>query len=300
MGITLNSLSQLCSSGILSKTGDKVLDIGSSNLYQADLDSLYSYAQQFELARDGDLEIFFQTLSKGAEYTPESGGKNESFVGQLLERVGIHYEAIDIADGYRTTIFDLNHQQVPDAWKGKFDVVMNFGTTEHLLNQFNAFKVIHDATKQNGYMVHSLPFLGYCDHGYFTYTPRCMFDMAGYNNYEVVHFEFEGPGSLNDVYAPLRDYSSYFPYLNNALDNMRGSPLESFFKDQIIPNIALKIIYRKINQHPFVGALEMTTSVGAVPRTVSGIYAGQTQSLSKSSPRASGLLDWLRLFSKKR
>lgn len=35
---------------------------------------------------------------------------NESFVGELFEQSGFVYNAIDIADGYRTSIVDLSHQ----------------------------------------------------------------------------------------------------------------------------------------------------------------------------------------------
>jgi hypothetical protein len=44
----------------------------------------------------------------------------------------------------------LNHEPTPQKFVGDFDLVVNFGTTEHLLNQYNAFKVIHDATKVGG------------------------------------------------------------------------------------------------------------------------------------------------------
>jgi hypothetical protein len=47
---------------------------------------------------------------------------------------------------------------------------------------------------------HSLPGIGYVDHGYITYTSRCFFDLAGYNGYEVVDFWFEGPGGDNNLY----------------------------------------------------------------------------------------------------
>jgi hypothetical protein len=44
-----------------------------------------------------------------------------------------------------------------------------------------------------------------------------MFDFAGYNEYEVVGFWFEGPAGSNDLFAPVRDYPLYFPNLTKTL-----------------------------------------------------------------------------------
>jgi hypothetical protein len=52
-----------------------------------------------------------------------------------------------------------------------------------VLNQLKAFRVIHDAVKSDGYIVVILPSVGYVD---YAYTPRVFFDIAGYNDYELV------------------------------------------------------------------------------------------------------------------
>ncbi|MDA0226402.1 MAG: hypothetical protein O2975_09865, partial [Proteobacteria bacterium] len=95
--------------------------------------------------------------------------------------------------------------------------MLNFGTTQHILNQYNSFKVIHDATRLGGFIHHSLPGVGYSDHGYITYTARCFFDIAGYNEYEVVDFWMDGPGGANDMLRGVRSYSGYFPALKRVL-----------------------------------------------------------------------------------
>lgn len=70
-----------------------------------------------------------------------------------------HSSSIDIAKGYKTTVFDLNTEQAPQHWKDNFDLVLNFGTTEHVFNQSNAFNTIHNMTKKNAFIMHQ-PFLG--------------------------------------------------------------------------------------------------------------------------------------------
>jgi hypothetical protein len=158
---------------------------------------------------------------------------------------------------------------------------MNFGTTEHILNQFNCFKVIHDATKVGGYIFHSsLPALGYVDHGYITYTGRCFFDIAGFNEYEVVEFWFEGPAGRNNLYDSVRSYRKYFPALERTLAEIGHSENANALNELGIPDVSINIIYRKVKEKPFWGALESSTSVGEIPVHVTDSYAGHVPTTS--------------------
>lgn len=272
MGITLKAIQTLQAKSVLTSATRGVLDVGSSNLYQATPQGILEFLKVFGIGQDDASVAFAEKVARGSAYDNVSGGKNEAFVGELFERAGLRYEAIDIADGYRTTILDLNHQPAPPEFVGAFDLVINFGTTEHLLNQYNAFKVLHDSVRIGGFIVHSLPCVGYANHGYFTYTPRCMFDLAGYNRYEVVDFWFEGPGNGNDLFQPLSDYSSYFPALTAATKTMKSREIGDYLSQMQLRDIALQVVFRKVHAAPFLGALETTTSVGKIPESVRGEY----------------------------
>lgn len=287
MGLTLRMMQRMQDMGLFGTGQTRVLDVGSSNLYQATPEGIRNFIKSRGVEVTPDMGPFIEKLAKGSEYNTATGGANESFAGELFEKAGMRYDAIDIADGYGTTILDLNHQPAPPDFVGAFDAVINFGTTEHLLNQYNAFKVLHDSTKVGGYIVHSLPCIGYTNHGYFTYTPRCMFDLAGYNQYEVKDFWFEGPGGKNDLYAPLRDYASYFPKLMDAVGEKGISAIGKAIEALDLPDIALMIVYRKVNSNSFAGALEMTTSVGHVPEAVSSRYVGAQDAVAAAQPAPS-------------
>jgi hypothetical protein len=69
-------------------------------------------------------------------------------------------------------VLDLNYDEVPAENRGRYDLVTNFGTTEHVVNQLNAFKIIHDLTAPGGVMIHELPAQGQIDHGFFAYNPK--------------------------------------------------------------------------------------------------------------------------------
>lgn len=292
MGITQASIEKLDGIGLFKRDGMAVLDVGSSNLYSASEEGVKSFLAHYSPdLEEADVDAFATELSQGSGYSPGIGGTNDAFVGQLFEKAGFVYNAIDIADGYRTTIVDLNHQAVPDDFVSKFDLVLNFGTTEHLLNQYNAFRFIHNSVKVGGYIVHSLPCVGYSNHGYLTYTPRCFFDLAGFNQYEVTDFWFDACDSDNDLYAPLRDYATYFPALNDTIANGNTTDGGKIVSALNVPDVSIFIVMRKVKDTPFVGPMETSTSVGDVlpdgnPAASEGAVSAAEQAVKTPSPVA--------------
>lgn len=272
MGISLQAIEKMQALGLFGSGRISILDIGSSNLYSASADGLQKFLAAHGITVTPEIGAFSETLEKGSAYDKVSGGSNGAFVGELFEKMGARYDSIDIASGYRTTILDLNHQSAPRKFVGAFDLVLNFGTTEHLLNQYNAFKVMHDSVKVGGYIVNALPCIGFFDHGYVTYTPRCMFDLAGYNEYEIVGFWYDGPNGKNDLFAPIRNYSTYFPNLADSLAFKDRSDSGDALAQLNLPDVGLMVVYRKVKDRPFAGALERSTSVGSVPDSVTEDY----------------------------
>src|SRR5436305_1897732 len=134
MGVAYKYVRKMDELGLFNERGTSILDIGSSNLYSATANDIKDFVgKHAPRAMDG-IDEFAARLSYGSDYDPVSGGRNGTFVGELFERAGMNYTSFDIADGYRTTIFDLNHTALPKSLQKKFDLVLNFGTTEHILN----------------------------------------------------------------------------------------------------------------------------------------------------------------------
>ncbi len=104
----------------------------------------------------------------------------------LFERLGIEYFCIDVDSSDVALRLDLNFDACPDNHRGQYQFVTNHGTTEHLLNQYNSFRVMHDLAATGALMLHALPFLSYVDHGYFNYQPNLFIDIARANDYELL------------------------------------------------------------------------------------------------------------------
>jgi hypothetical protein len=285
MGIEFSYIKKLDELGLFREGGVSILDIGSSNLYGAKVEDIKSFVQKYAPLKGfltkfvppplESIDRFASRLSDGSAYNSVTGGRNEAFAGELFEKAGMSYVSLDIADGYRTRILDLNRDALPSMLRASFDLVLNFGTTEHILNQLNCFKVIHEAVKVGGCIFHSLPAIGYVDHGYITYTGRCFFDIAGYNEYEIIACWFDGPGKANCIFDSLGSYSTYFPALKTALEHYAGTEQGRTLRELKIPDVGINVVYRKVKEKPFWCALESSTSVGTIPNAIVGAYQGR-------------------------
>jgi SAM-dependent methyltransferase len=92
------------------------------------------------------------------------------------------YASIDPGTPGSKYRFDLNRPVPIDQ---TFDVVCNFGTAEHIFNIAQLYETVHDRTRPGGLMVHSGPFTGWPDHGFFSLHPTLYFDLARENDYTI-------------------------------------------------------------------------------------------------------------------
>jgi hypothetical protein len=103
-------------------------------------------------------------------------------------KIGVgRYECID-GNKQGTVNFDLNLRWQHDAsgaWVGAFDLVTDFGTAEHVMNQGEVWRTVHDLCKPGGLIACEKPAQGYRDHGFFNYHPTFFRDLAGANGYEL-------------------------------------------------------------------------------------------------------------------
>ena len=104
----------------------------------------------------------------------------------LYDSLGIEYGCVDVDGRVGSVVMDLNFDSVPDAHKGKYDLVTNHGTSEHILNQYNVFKSMHEFAKVGGIFVHAVPFTVHLEHGFFNYQPNFFEALARYNSYETL------------------------------------------------------------------------------------------------------------------
>jgi hypothetical protein len=163
-----------------------VLDFGSQNIWgDVKLSDLRDFAATYGATIADD--------ALTAHVKP--GSKAE----HLMAAAGFRYRAFDVYSGGATQIFDLNLDQLEAADRERFDVVTNCGTSEHIANQFNVFKVAHEALKVGGVMLNFVPFYGQVDHGLFNYHPKFFTSLIANNGYELLYFGLSGVFNGGDI-----------------------------------------------------------------------------------------------------
>jgi hypothetical protein len=268
-----------------------VLDIGCSNLYGAEAPAILDFVQRHQpgVARD---EAWAASLAARSGYRSDGMALNQAFIGELLEAAGMSYAAVDIASSYKTTILDLNRETLPEGLVGQHDLVINAGTTEHILNQANAFSAIHDAAKVGGLIYHQVPAAGFAAHGYYCYTGKFFLDLGAYNHYELLDFWFDGPAGHDNLLDAVEGYKVYFPILGSYTGN-RTAPREARVNATPVPNMAVNVLYRRTSDKPFAGLLDVSTSVGSVGQSIFESYGRGLGTRIMSKVKRVATREWL-------
>lgn len=95
--------------------------------------------------------------------------------------------SIDLNRKNKAIPVDLDYP-IPNELVGRFDIVTNYGTLEHVNNQYQAFKNMHSMCKIDGVMLHSLPPIdNWKGHGRYYYTENFINQLEMYCGYEIVN-----------------------------------------------------------------------------------------------------------------
>ena len=248
----------------------KVLDIGCQNLFSIPVDGGLALLLDNGAARKtADLPGVERDVAglSARSIWPNTDG-SPVYLWEFLDLSTVEYLAYDIFPGPKTRIVDLNRDAAPAEHQGVFDCVFNFGTTEHVFNQYNAFKVIHSVTRVDGFIFHQVPTSGYVNHGYWIYSPRMFLELAEANDYRVEAFWVTGPqGSkiLDAVAAaPELVWDPLLP--ENDLGAWRRAPL---------PDGLINVLLRKTRDAEFRLPLDTTTTAGPVAAELAVAYGGE-------------------------
>jgi len=94
------------------------------------------------------------------------------------------YVSID-GNGRGTLTADLNLPVKLDP----FDLVTDFGTGEHIFDQAQVWRTLHDLTKRGGHIAFDRPAQGYQKHCYYLVNDCLFHDIADANGYDFIWME---------------------------------------------------------------------------------------------------------------
>lgn len=106
------------------------------------------------------------------------------------------YVSID-GNGRGTLVADLN-EPLPAEMAGAFDLATDFGTGEHIFDQAQVWRSLHDLVRPGGFIVFDRPASGYDKHSFYNIHEMLVRDLAAANGYALVRLERE-PGRKGDM-----------------------------------------------------------------------------------------------------
>jgi len=183
----------------------------------------------------------------------DTNNANQKPARLLYEALGMKYHCIDIDGRVGSLAMDLNFDTISDEHKGKYDLVTNHGTSEHILNQYNVFKTMHDLARAGAIFIHAVPFTVHLEHGFFNYQPNFFDALARYNSYDT----------LGVWIGPDWQLASFIPWDPMLLDYLALSS-----KTTHLLVVVQKKMYSKKFCVPFQEIYE-----GMMPDNVRGRYA---------------------------
>ncbi len=263
----------LTSIGAFGEGKARVLDIGSQNLMLAEADAIVEFARRFGATLGG--KALRDEAERIAHFSTPRPGERTSYLSELFDLTSIEYTSFDVCPALKTEIFDLNLQQLDPSRRETFDLVINCGTAEHVLNQLNCFSVMHDALKPGGIWFDQPPCVGFANHGYFLYHPKFYRDIARANDYAIedIWYSPAGHGPVLDKDIPIRAYETLH-------EKIETSPTEEQARGAYFN---LNVVLRKTRSGPFRLPLELEASHAAVDQGVAKQYAGPRAAGEKTS-----------------
>lgn len=226
-----------------------IVDIGAQQLANEvlrDQEIMPAYAAAFGVVE----RSFGSAPPKANAPGVEAQATDTPYAKDLWDWLGCRYAAIDYDSSPHCLKLDLNFDDVPTDHRGAYDLVTNFGTTEHVVNQLQAMKVIHDLARHRGIMLHTVPSQGNADHAMFNYNPKFFWCLSRSCRYHIHEMRFVV--AADDV--PLR--SNVLDYL--AINDPGNA---AWLERYRMVDGYLHVVMEKMEDIPFVPPIEVHAGV---------------------------------------
>lgn len=162
---------------------------------------VYSICEKY--FTDGNKKI----AELGCQYVmgDEWGGYGPPYFKNVFNHLDI--TSFDINGENGAVVVNLS-DDVPDEYRNKFDIVTNFGTTEHVKNQYVCWKNIFDMTRLDGIVISEIPkkgsWAGHCKYYFDESTFHSL--NKDFSIVEMMDVHYDGTGNL--IYCVLKKMHS--------------------------------------------------------------------------------------------
>jgi hypothetical protein len=155
---------------------------------------------------------------------PETMDMNEFF-----ERLGAQkVESLDVSSYEGATIVHDLNEPVPPKHSGRYTLVYDGGTMEHVFNVPTLLQNVHTLLSDTGTILHDSPMNGWVDHGFYQFSPTFYIDYYSKNKYDVL--------ASNMVMMDVNFFNSMgktIPYKPGSLDRVSIVPQDRTFYNNL-------------------------------------------------------------------
>ena len=147
---------------------------------------------------------------------------------QYYLSLGVNHVSLDLNGKDGAIPLDLD-VDIPKSFSNKFEVVTDYGTIEHVNNQYGVFKNVHNLCKEKGVMIHVLPHVkspnAVSERYYF--SQEFMEGLAKKNGYKILELEiYKDPPLENSKTWVIRTVffkTKNTPFVSkNEFESIRG------------------------------------------------------------------------------
>jgi hypothetical protein len=247
------------STGNLAKLGDlirsnefagrRIIDFGSQDLKIFSRDDLST------------LQSFVGSLGGPRNYLDKT--REEQFpllltAIDVFTAAGFQYTCCDVDQRPGTVYVDYNTLKFDRSLYGKFDIVANVGTTEHLPNPVAALFLMHWMCRTGGILFNEVPLSGWTNHGLNNLTAKFWHTLRWMNSYEVLSakIKYSDLGADNEnVTGPHLDF----------IENLRRAGENS---------ATIEIVFRKTSDRGFVVPYDAVLPQGDGGKAIAKLVMG--------------------------
>lgn len=198
------------------------------------------HGQQLSILELGTQDIVDESVKAALRSSISDTYYNDSKLFKFyLNELGYKTISIDIM-GDRGSI-PVNLCEDIDIWNlGQFDVITNYGTTEHVDNQYMCWKNMHKSLKVGGVMINEIPKIGsWPNHCEFYYDLK-FFQEFQKIGYEIIYSkDHMYPGNGNLIAVSMKkvtdiDFFTKEDTFNNLVHFVKQSiSIDQYWKDRV-------------------------------------------------------------------
>ena len=222
------------------------------SLEKRELTRIIELGDQTLNIKEGDLrflkEFFTRHGADGAFEKYKNAVGATVYAANIYRDAGFCFFSLDLNEKNESIPIDLNMWPNPELSPhvNQYDLVLNFGTTEHVSNQLAAFAILHYLCRPNGIILHHIPMVHYSSHAMNIVTAKFIEKLVDWNEYEIISCRFD-QHLINSMVT--FHHNQKFGFIENFSEFVENSTLAA------IGYIVLKKPYSSL----FVPPLDVTT-----------------------------------------